>query len=543
MLEHDGARITAFYHNEGFLDVKVSGPELKKDKKGFNLYINIVEGPRYRPGGIGISGDIIETREEILKRVEVGRDEFFSRRTMREDMARISDFYSEHGYAFAEVEPILSRDREKRLANLTFDIKKGHLVKLNRIIIKGNTRTRDKVIRREVRLKEGGIFNSKRIRTSRERLQRLDFFKKVSITPRPTGTDNLLDLEVEVKDKPTGTFSIGAGYGSVDKLSFMGEIKESNFLGRGQQLAAQVDISSISNRYNLSFTEPHIFDSKLMFGINLYNWSREYDDYTKDSTGATIRFGYPVYKRWHLLWSYGYDDTSLSDVNLATATPSILESMEYHITNAVKLGLSRDTRNRRYGATKGSHQSITLKYAGGPLGGDNGFTKIEASAGKILPVSKNTHFYTRAAMGYVWENGGEHLPVYEKFYLGGMNTIRGFNSGEISPTETITLTDPLTGLQYQQEDRIGGTKMWYANFEYIFPLLKDSGLKGVIFYDVGNVYDRYESWRFRDVKNSAGFGFRWLSPVGPLRLEWGRNLNPKEGEDISNWDFSIGGVF
>ncbi len=543
MLEHDGARIAAFYHNEGFLDVRVTGPELKKDKKGFNLYINIVEGIRYRPGNITVSGDIIETRKKILERVKVGEEKYFSRRTMREDVMRVSDFYSEHGFAFAEVEPILSRDRDKKTVDLTFEINKGNMVRVNRILIKGNTRTRDKVIRREIKLTEGGIFNSAKIRKSRENLLRLDFFDKVNITPRPTDTDDLLDIEVDVKDKPTGTFSIGAGYSSVDRLSFMGEIKEANFLGRGQQLAAQVDISSISNRYNLSFTEPHIFDSKLMFGINLYNWSREYDDYTKDSTGGAIRFGYPVYKKWRFIWSYGYDDTSLSDVNLATATSSILESMQYHITSAVKIGLSRETRNRRYAATKGSHQSFTVKYAGGPLGGDNGFTKVEASAGKILPVSKNTHFYARAAMGYVQENGGGHLPVYEKFYLGGMNTIRGFNAGEISPTETVTLTDPLTGLTYQQKDRIGGTKMWYGNFEYIFPLLNDSGLNGVIFYDLGNVYDRYESWRFRDVKNSAGFGFRWLSPVGPLRLEWGRNLNPKEGEDTSNWDFSIGGAF
>lgn len=543
MLEHDAAKITAFYHNNGFLDVKVKGPELKKEEDGFHLYVSINEGVRYRPGRIEVSGDIIETRKKILAVVECGREEYFSRRTMREDMMRITDFYSEHGYAFAEVTPILSRDRDRKVANLTFRIKKGSLVKVNRIEITGNTRTRDKVIRREIKLTEGGVFNSKAVRQSRERLMRLDFFEKVEITPRPTGTDDLLDIEVEVKDKPTGTFTIGAGYSSVDKLSFMGEIKESNLMGRGQQLSAQVDISSISSRYNLKFTEPHIFDSKLLFGIDLYNWSREYDDYTKDSSGAAIRFGYPVYKKWYFLWSYGYDDTSLSDVDELTATRSILESLNYHITSAVKLGLSRDTRNRRYAATRGSHQRITIKYAGGPLGGDNGFTKIEASAGKIFPVSKNTGFYARAAIGYVRENGGEHLPIYEKFYLGGMNTIRGFDSGEISPTETITITDPVTGLTYEQEDRIGGTKMWYANFEYTFPLLKDAGLRGVIFYDIGNVYDRYESWRFRDVKNSAGAGFRWLSPVGPLRLEWGRNLNPKDGEDKSNWDFSIGGMF
>jgi outer membrane protein insertion porin family len=530
-LEEDSARLTAFYHNSGFVDAKVGDPEVVQKEKGFSVNFNIDEGERYRCGNIDLAGDLIDDKAVLLAKIEVGKEEFFSRKVLREDIMRLTDHYADKGYAFAEINPLIDKDPLKKLVNLTLKIDQGKLIHINRINIKGNTRTRDKVVRREIELDENGIFNASLLKTSHQQLQRLEFFEDVNITPEPTVDDTLLDINVEVKEKPTGKFSIGAGYSSVDHVTFMGEISENNLFGRGQRLALQANISSNTNQFNIDFTEPHLFDSKLLIGFNVYRWKRDFDDYTKNSSGGGARVGYPIWHKWMYNLSYGYDNTSLENVNLLTASTEIIDSMDYHITSAIKTGLSLDTRDRQYAAHTGSMHSLTVKYAGGPLGGDNSFTKFEASTSWFIPVTKTTTFHPLLSLGQIYSNNEGHLPVFEKFYLGGINTIRGFDNGKISPI------DPATG------NRIGGDKMWYGNLEYSFPIIKEQGVLGVFFYDIGNVYGNDESWRFSDVKQSAGAGIRWLSPMGPLRLEWGHNLHPVGDEDKSNWEFSIGGNF
>jgi outer membrane protein insertion porin family len=269
----------------------------------------------------------------------------------------------------------------------------------------------------------------------------------------------------------------------------------------------------------------------LLLAFSVYNWDREYDDYTKGSEGVSVHVGYPLWEKWRLNTGFGYDDTTLTDVDPLTASSEIRDSMDYHVTNSVKFALLRDTRDRLYGASKGASHNLTVKYAGGPLGGDNSYTKLEGATSWYFPVSKNTTIHPKFSAGYIAGNSAGHLPVFEKFYLGGLSSIRSFDNGQISPI------DPVSG------DRVGGDKMWYANLEYIFPLAKTQGLMGVIFYDIGNVYGIEESWQISDYKHSTGAGIRWMSPIGPLRLEWGYNLDPVGDEDTKNWEFSIGGAF
>ncbi|NTV14449.1 MAG: outer membrane protein assembly factor BamA [Desulfobulbaceae bacterium] len=530
-LEDDAARLTAFYHNNGFIDAKVGDPEVVQKGDWFAVYFNIEEGERYQCGSIDLAGDLVGNKADLLKLVAVGGEQYFSRKVLREDILRLTDLYADKGYAFAEINPKIDKDPVKKQINLILQIDQGKLIHINRINIKGNTRTRDKIVRREIELAENGIFNASQLKTSHQQLQRLEFFEDVNISPEPTIDESQLDINVEVKEKPTGKFSIGAGYSSVDHLTFMGEVSENNLFGRGQRLAFQANISGSSNQFNIDFTEPHIYDSKLLVGFNIYRWKREYDDYTKNSSGGAARIGYPIWEKLMFNLSYGYDNTSLDSVNLTTASQEIIDSMDYHITSAIKTGLSRDTRDRQYAAHTGSQNTLTFKYAGGLLGGDNSFTKLEGMSSWFLPVSKATTFHSLFSVGQIFGNSEGHLPVFEKFYLGGINTIRGFDNGKISPI------DAKTG------NRIGGDKMWYANLEYIFPIVKEQGVLGVIFYDIGNVYDSDQSWNFGQYKHSAGAGVRWLSPMGPLRLEWGYNLHPEADEDPSNWEFSIGGNF
>ncbi|MFZ5759306.1 MAG: outer membrane protein assembly factor BamA [Thermodesulfobacteriota bacterium] len=529
VLQQDAARIGAFYQNQGFIDALVGDPVVEKKEDWLSVTFNITEGDRYKVGIVDITGDMITDKASLEAMTKIGEERYFSRQVLRDDVLAITDYYASKGYAFAEVVPNVTKNKEEKRVDVTLQINKGDLVHINRIIIRGNTRTRDKVIRRNLEFDEQSVYDATAIKKSTEKLQYLDFFEDINITPEPTDEDNLMDVLVELKEKPTGTFSVGAGYSSADGMLFMADVTQHNFLGRGQSLSLQGNIGGTNSRYSLSFTEPRLNDSQISFGFDIYQWNREYDDYDKDSTGAAIRLGYPIWEKWRVWGKWAYDDSELSEVS-EDASYYIRESMDINITHSVTVGLSRDSRNHRYSPTKGSYHTISVQKAGGPLGGDSSFTKYEGLTSWYFPFYWSTTFHTQFSAGYVTEDQDGRLPVYEKFYLGGLNTVRGFEYGDISPR------DPLTN------EKIGGEKMVYMNLEYIFPLVKDIGLNALIFYDMGNAVRDSDSLT-TDLRSSVGFGFRWLSPMGPLRLEWGYNLDAEDDEDQSMWDFSIGGMF
>ncbi len=535
ILEQDISRIASFYNHHGYIEATVGMPEITQEGQWLYITIEISEGNRYKVGKIELTGDIIGDKEDLLSLLQIRDEEYLSRNVLREDILRLNDYYAEKGYAFAETTPTVNTDREDKIVDITININKGDLVYINRITIKGNTRTRDKVIRRELLISEKGVFDSKALRMSHQRLVRLDYFEDVSINPEPTPDKTKMDLVVEVKEKPTGAFSIGAGYSSVDSLMFMAEISQKNFLGKGQRLALSGAISGTSARYNLSFTEPHFYDTQLLVGLDFYNWKREYDTYTRDSKGGALRFGYPIWRDWNASFSYGYDNTDLTDVDLINAAPSIILSQDIHITSYVTFGLSYENLNNLYAPTSGSQHVINTKFAGGVLGGDSQFTKVEGFTSWYFPAPfiDETAFHIKLSAGQVWENEDGALPDYEKFYLGGINSIRGYKTRTVA----VTYTDPETGREYE----VGGDIMWFTNLEYHFPLVKAGGLRGLVFYDAGNVYE--SEWDFSNIKQSVGAGIRWASPMGPMRLEWGYVLNPEPDEDTNNWEFSMGGFF
>lgn len=530
VLQQDAERIGAYYHNQGFIEAKVGSPVVEQKDDALFITFPIEEGPRYRVGTVDIQGDLLHSQDELIALLQIRQEEFLNRQVLRDDITRLTDLYAEQGYAFTEIFPRINRAVTGNRVDIVLMVDKGSLVYFNRIDIRGNTRTRDNVIRRDLKMQEGGLFDSKAIRTSTQRLNRLRFFEEVNIIPRPTMNEELMDVVVEVKERPTGQFSIGAGYSSSEKLLFMGQISEDNIFGTGNRLSLSANLSSESARYNLTFTNPRLYDSQVSGTIDLFNWEREYDDYTKDSTGGALQLGHPIFESWRIYYGYTFSDTNLTDI-ADNASSVILRSKDINLTSAVELGLVRDTRDRVFSPTTGSRNRISVNYAGGPLGGDAQFTKLEGSTSWYFPLVWSTVLNVRGAAGQVFENEDDKLPVYENFYLGGMNTIRGFKSFSISPL------DPETG------DKIGGDKMWFGNVSIIFPLLKDLGMDGEIFTDFGNVYDSDASWDFSDYKHTAGVGVLWLSPLGPLRLAWGYNLDRQEGEDSSNWDFSMGGTF
>jgi outer membrane protein insertion porin family len=531
-ITQDSQRIVAFYANNGYLDARVAEPVITQQEDGLYIKFVVEEGVRYRVGNVDVTGDLLGGRDRLLPLLQIRNSKFISREVIRDDILRLTDYYSEAGYAFASIRPEIQKAPVGNRMDITYEIREGSLVYINRIAIKGNTRTRDNVIRRELRIAEGGIFDSTAIRQSTQALQRLGFFEEVNITPEPALDPDRMNIIVEVKEKSTGNFSVGVGYSSVDNLIVSGQISENNFLGRGDTLSLSGNIGGSSSLYNLAYTNPHLNDSALSWGLDLFRTDRDYDDYTKESTGGGIRIGYPIFELWRVFANYSYTDTQLSNVS-PNASFIIRESVDLNITSAIRVSMVRDTRNMQFDPSSGSRNVLSVEYAGGPLSGDAQFTKVEGSTSWYFPMPLKTVFHVKGAAGQVFENETGKLPVYERFYLGGLNTVRGFKYATISPI------DPLTG------DRIGGDKMWYTNTEIIFPLLQSQGLNGLVFFDAGQVLDdKQEFFEFNEnIKKSVGLGANWLSPMGPLRIVWGYNLDPLPDEDQSVFDFSIGGSF
>jgi len=530
ILQQDAGRLASFYHNHGFIEAKIGEPRVEEKDDALYITFPVEEGPRYRVGTVNITGDLIENKTKLISMLTIRKEKFLNRKVLRDDTLKLTDLYAEHGYAFAEIRPKVNKSPVGKRVDITLNVDKGSLVYFNRVEIRGNTRTRDNVIRRDLTVKEGGVFDSKAIRTSTRKLQRLDFFEDATVTPQPTMDEDKMNVIVDVKEKSTGQFSVGAGYSSSESILFMGEISENNLFGTGNRLSLSVNLSGITTRFNLSYTNPRFLDSNISAGIDLFNWRREFDDYTKDSVGGGFRFGHPFFEKWYVYYGYSLDNTTLSDV-AENASQIIKDSEDINLTSAVHVRFLRDTLNRRFVPDSGSRNSFIVRHAGSWLGGDADFTKIEGSSSWFFPMFWKSVFHIKGAAGQIFASDEKKLPVYERFYLGGMNSIRGFSSTSISPVDPVT------------NEKIGGDKMWYTNIAVQFPLVEQAGLYGEVFSDLGNVYAVDDNWDFGDFKKTAGIGFMWKSPMGPIRLAWGYNLDQQDGEDTSNWDFTMGGSF
>lgn len=529
ILERDVEKIAAFYFNHGYVRAKVGEPRIDIRKGNIYITIPVEEGPQYTVGKVDLQGDLIEDKEKLRKLLEIAKEKIYSREVVQKDLTTLSDLYADQGYANADITPLIKEDDVNRKVDITFDIRKGQKVYFERIEITGNVKTRDKVIRRELRVYENELFSATKLKESMRNLRRLEYFEDVNFSTTPATTPERVNLKISVKERPTGTFGVGMGYSTQDRLVGMIEISQTNLFGRGQQLRAQGIIGAISSRFRLSFTEPYLFDRPLSFGIDAFNWEREFDEYTRKSRGGSIRLSHPLrWKYTRLYGAYRFENVELSDLH-ATTSQVLREAATIKNTSAMSLSLRRDSRDALFMPTRGSDNSIAIEMAG--LGGDTAFVRYILESGWYFPLWWGTVGVLHGRVGYVNKLPWGALPAYEKFYLGGIDSIRGFNFADISPR------DPRT------HERIGGESFSQINLEYRWPVpyLKKFGLMGTVFFDAGNVYGSHSIGPA--LRTSAGFGVRWFSPMGPLRIEWGKNLSPKPWERSSVWEFTVGGTF
>lgn len=537
-LDFDLIKVTAFYHNHGYIRAKTGDPKISYEKgKGITITMEVIEGDQYAVRNVNIEGDLIKPLEELVEMAGIKKEKYFNREVVRKDTIAFGDLYADEGYAYAEVVPSTKEDDSTHVVDVTYRITKKTKARFERINILGNTQTRDKVIRRELNVTEGEYFSGKDLKKSTRNLNRLGYFEDVNIQSRKGTQEELMVLDINVKERPTGSFTVGAGYSSFDNVLGSVQISQSNLFGTGQKLSASASLGGRTSTFDIRFTEPWLMDRPVSAGVDLYKLKREHYEYTRDSTGGALALGFPLsyfiqsmdeYTRGSV--KYGYDNADISDVREAAARV-LRDMVGTSITSSMTFGVTRDSRDRIWNTTEGSLNSLSFEYAGGVLGGDIYFNRYEAKSAWYFPLKWDTVFMAQGKWGYVEQREGGKLPTYQKYRLGGINSVRGFDDYSISPT------DPQSG------DRIGGEKMMVYNLEYRFPLIKDQGIVGLVFFDAGNVYTEDGSYSFSGIKKSGGVGVRWYSPIGPLRLEYGRVIGPVGTEPSGNVEFSVGGLF
>ena len=538
VLKNDAMLLSDHYLNSGYVNIKVGEPvaKLNEAKNALDVYIGITEGEQYRIGAIGFKGELLDPAADLRKKLKNEPGEIFSRAILRGDIGVLTDVYGDKGYAFATINPQTRLDNEKKTVDVTFDIEKGELVSIERINIAGNPKTRDKVIRREIRVIESGLYSATGLKRSKQNLMNLGFFEEANIATAKGSASNKLNVNIDVKEKPTGTFSIGGGYSSLDGMIGQGSVQQANFLGLGLKANVSASIGGKSQTYALGLTDPYFMDTKWTLGGDLYRSERDYTDYTRRLIGGDIKGGYPINDFLGTFLMYKYEIKDIFKPTTAYQTLNTSDPGNYPLgettTSSIFGSITHNNTDYRLDPSTGMINSFSAEYAG--LGGDNRYARFIADNTYFHPIYKRLIASTKLTLGYIREVG-KPIPIDEKFYLGGIYSLRGYRSRSVSPTTTGS--DGSTVY-------LGGSKEIIGNAELTFPLLAEVGLKGVMFFDYGNSFND-NSAVFDTMLTSYGGGIRWASPIGPLRLEYGIPINPRKAIDSSSGrlEFSIGSMF
>lgn len=620
-LDNDVYTVRQVLMEEGYVDAAVDPPKvyLSPDKRYIYVDIHVNEGPRYRIGKVAITGDFVPaegltegaaralvdgknlkdvqaafTRDQqagviigeaweprVQRRpldftsgaVPLKSGDWFKLTNLQAAAQRINDLYGDQGYAFVNVVPDPRTDPESKTVDLTFYIQRGDKVRIGQINITGNDPTYDKVVRREIPINEGETYRGSALREARERLQRLGFFESVDIaTPKGDGED-VLDMNVDVKERPTGSFSVGAGYGSAESFLFTASISKSNFLGLGYLMSLSANISAKSQQANVSFYDPHFLDSQWTMRVDGYYNQQDYQYVEKQfQRGGSLEIGRYLDKRddVRLAVDYTLEDVGLLSLDEYKERLYGGEMFRNGLASEVGMSFSIDKRNNRISATRGFLATFHTQLAGGfrlddqdvlsLFGGDFNFWESKANFRFYQPLVKKGDwlvFRFNTSLGHIQSTDGSIVPYIHRYRAGGITSVRGYEPYSLGPTVRITGSKDYTQTRtstYGSDDPsaaddklvIGGTETWVNNLELESPIVKAASISLVAFLDAGNTFgDPWGNGAINplDLRFSYGFGVRWFSPIGPLRFEWGFPIAPNPDERKSVFDFTIGSAF
>jgi outer membrane protein insertion porin family len=555
VFQRDLFLITAKYWDEGYINAAVGEPKvtLSPDKTDIYISIPVEEGPRFKVGKIDFAGDLIDSKEKLSGRITLKPDAWFKRSSFSTDVQKLTSDYRDIGYAYANVTPRSVIHPETQTVDLTYDITKGKLARFHRIYIKGNTRTRDRVIRREMKVFEGDLYSETLLTQSRLGVLRLGFFEAVNISTTKGPGDDTVDVNVEIKEKATGTFQVGAGFSTLETFIATAQISQNNLFGRGQSLSLQAQISARRTLLDIRFFEPHFLDTQWSFAFDAFITQRFFDQFRRDSQGGDFNWGYQINDDWRVAAGYSLENVQLQQGR--AILPDVL--VRDGLTSSIFSTVSYDTRDNRLFTSSGWFHTLNVEFADKTLFSELEFTRIRESSRYFYPIYKSATpgggviLKFNATMGAVISNEpGIDVPITERFFAGGINSVRGFDPRSLGPKLKLA---PSPG-EPTEEVVIGGTGEFVLNSELEFPIFDQAGIRGVLFFDAGNAFGGIRSvgaapvevdkdFGFLPLRTSVGFGFRWFSPIGPLRFEWGIPLDPKDGERPIVFEFTIGNFF
>ncbi|MCG5056363.1 MAG: outer membrane protein assembly factor BamA [Myxococcales bacterium] len=571
--QRDLLLIQSWYWDRGFVDVKIGEPlmELSQDKKSLFITIPIEEGTRYELGTVNIVGELIAPRDAYLKLISVKPGQLFNRSQLTQDMQTIMDTFKNEGYAYVNVTPLTDKDEASRRVNLTFDVQRGEKVFVERINIRGNSKTRDKVIRREMRIVEGEEFSQSALDLSKRRVTALGFFERADMATARGTSDDRMEINVEVAERQTGAFQIGAGFSSVENFIAQAQISQNNLFGRGQMLTLQAQLSSIRRLFLLQFQDPYFLDTRWTFGFNLFNQQRFFFSFFRESVGGSLTWGYLLHDDVRLLLTY-----TLEQVGVRTSTRgslffsglrdpipngSLANLLRSGLTSSWRVTMHHDTRDNRLFTTRGWFNTLSAEFADPAFFSENTFTRYEAATRFFYPIWGPFVLRTKLEAGLITSRNPQGVPITERYFVGGIFDIRGYSPRSLGPRIRAPNTQsPDAALS---SFRVGGNLQLIGNLELEFPIVPKVGIKGVMFVDAGNAFNtesQYCALRPPDVHPSAdpcnvifplnslrtswGFGFRWFSPIGPLRFEWGIPFyRVSSAERPVVFEFTIGNFF
>lgn len=539
--EGDLAALRTFYRDHGFLDVTVEAPSARSVGKGrMVLTYQVNEGRQYRIGQIDFEGATLFDTQELERQAGLQPGEVASQARINEAAAAVNRYFGNRGYIQNMVQPVILPDPQTGLADIVFSVREGRPAAIREVQIRGNEKTRDEVMRRELVVYPGESFHQQRLETSENRLRNLGFFETVMSVQEPTDDPGVIDLAFLVKEKQMGNFLIGAGFSSVDNLVGFAEVSHGNFdirrwppVGDGQKMRARVQAGSKRNDAELSFIEPWFMNRQLALGTDLYHRNARYysDDYRLQTTGGRLSLTKPLDAFLRATVYYSLEQFRVHDVS-APVGSSIWREEGSRLKSAVGLDFSRDTRDRFYNPTRGNSSSAGVQFAGGPLAGDTDIYRLDARSSHFWPLPGGHVFNLKGAATTVDAYGSARVPIFDRLFLGGPNNLRAFAYRDVSPRDPLNNNEP-----------DGGRSSWFATAEYIVPLWEK--VRGAVFYDIGAVSEDAFGFFGADINSGFGIGIRLDLPMFPLRLDyaWPHITDSNNDGAGGRWSFMLGYSF
>jgi len=539
-LKIDLKLLSYYYQDHGFIDVVVGEPQvtLTRDKQSIVIAIPLVEGQQYHVSSLDVTGDILTTKEELKAAFKQKVGDIYKKSLEFADHATVERIYGDQAYINVDFAPQVLTNPATREAFVTYSIRKNAKVKIDKIIIKGNDVTHDKVIRRELRILENAYISQSGLERSRDRLLQLGYFKEVNISTPNSIEPNKVNVIIEVVENNTGDFNVSGGFSTLESFVFSARLRKDNLFGRGLSTSASFSISQLRQDFQVYYRDWYFLDSKWSLILNGFSYvSALNPNYDQRQIGGMLGFGREIFDFFRTDLEYSFSDVRVN--NFSSQVPQFFRENANGVISSLGTTISYDRRDNRIVPKKGYFSSLNFSYADEWLGTESPFTKTIFDNRIFIPLPLKMVFRSRQVVGYVNSLNSDPVSLTNRFYMGGPDTLRGYNLQSVGPNISV----PRAAKGQDSNYAYGGDKKLQMNLELEIPIFQQAGLYGVTFFDSGNAFAETENYSLTDLRHNYGFGVRWQSPIGPLRFEWGFPIDRRSGEDSMVFNFMIGPNF